>query len=225
MSMLRKIMNTSEKSAARAREGGAATAARLLHDMVDYSKWELIEDDEDETPQRPTATSAPARASARPAPSLEERQANHDQSMALIAEWVAEADPRLSSDERTRLMHFLKVQHKGVHPDNVVRHLEITAFMERAEVDGQEPASLHALLALAHLCKRRSEDADRDVAAQGNRVLVAVMGALNTLWAAKLEGGARTLFDKLLKEPQGELARRYREMEFALDVVRFASYH
>jgi len=171
---------------------------------VDYSKWDAVDDEDDEM--------------AAPRQLTPERKAHHDQSMVLIAAWVREADPRLSPDETLLLMGFLAVQHHGIHPDNVRRHVEIVAFLERAAVQGKEP-SVHALLALGQLCKDRSQDADAEAAARANRVLGVAVGALNTLWAARCEGGARQLFDALLHEPTGALAKRYRDSEFAFDCV------
>ena len=50
-------------------------------------------------------------------------------------------------------------------------------------------------------------------------MLVVAMHAINTLAACEREGGARKLFAELLSAPDGELARRYRALEFATDCV------
>ena len=48
------------------------------------------------------------------------------------------------------------------------------------------------------------------------------MCALNTVAACAAAGGARRLFDEMLREPQGQMARRYRASEFAIDVLKGA---
>ena len=55
--------------------------------MVDYSKWDMLDSDDEDAK---ASTSAPARTM------TDDRRAHHDQSMALIAGWAREADPRLS---------------------------------------------------------------------------------------------------------------------------------
>ena len=178
--------------------------------MVDYSKWDMVDsDDEDVRAVR----GAPSRDSA------VDRRAHHDQSLALIAEWVREAYPRIDDAGLGQLMRFVSVQHPGVHAHNTMRHQGITAFLEAASSEGRTP-SLHALLALGHLAKERSEAADAEVAGRGGRVLVVAMHALNTLVACEREGGARRLFDVLLHAPEGEVGRRYRALEYATECVR-----
>ena len=183
--------------------------------MVDYSKWDLLDDEDDDLP--PKSAAAPPQP---PLASFEERQANHGESTRIIAEWAREADPRLSEDDLRQLMRFITVQHRGVHPDNTPRHVEIVAFMEKAAAEGKAPANLHSLLALGHLCGSKSEGAEQVVAAQANRMLDVVMCAINTLRAAEVAGGPRPLFDKLLKERDSPLAARYRLLEFAAEVVQ-----
>ena len=178
--------------------------------MVDYSKWDIVDEDDEPVAARPAASSSSYTG---------DRQANHDQSMALIADWVREACPHLDSDAVAQLMHFVSVQHPGIHPHNIMRHQGIVAFLEAAEANGRSP-SPHAILALGHLAKERSEAADRDAAARGERVLVVAMHALNTLAACDREGGPRKLYDTMLHEPKGEVAARYKELEYATDYVR-----
>jgi len=202
------------------------------HKAVDYSKWDLI-DDEDEPPSSGQgASSAPStlakqRSGAQPSLTDRERQANHTESMRLIADWAKEAYPRMPSENVNQLMKFITLQHRGIHRDNTPRATEITAFLEAAdaaagEVDARsEDDLMHALLALGHMCsKRASNDASADEKNKAYRVLTVVQGALNTLWAARVEGGARALFAALHKEPEGPMASRYRALEYAADALR-----
>ena len=178
--------------------------------MVDYSKWDMLDSDDEDAK---ASTSAPARTM------TDDRRAHHDQSMALIAGWAREADPRLSEEELGVLMEFVKTQHPGIHEHNIMRHQGITAFLEASEASGHTP-SLHSLLSLGHLAKERAEAPEAEVAGQGGRVLIVVMHALNTLVACDREGGARQLYDTCLRQPEGEVAVRYRALEYATDTVQ-----
>ena len=179
--------------------------------MVDYTKWNDVDDDDDDDGKpRQAAVSAA---------SMDDRRANHEQSLSLIAGWVREACPHLVDDDVAQLMHFLSVQHPGIHEHNIMRHQGITAFLEAAEAAGKAPTP-RSLFALGHLAKERSEAADRDMASRGERVLVVAMHALNTLVACRSEGGARKLFATLLGDPAGQVAVRYKALEFATDYVR-----
>lgn len=191
---------------------------------IDYSKWDTLDDDDDIVA---SSSAAPVRAPG-PGVTLADRQSNHSQSMQLIAQWISEAYPRIPSENRTQLIKFITIQHRGIHRDNTPRHLEIVAFLEADEAAGPPESRPHddllqALLALGHMCAKRSgDDSDKVKKAQASRVLEVVQGALNTLWAARCEpaGGARAVFDRLLKEPEGDYAKRYRRFEFASDVVK-----
>ena len=170
---------------------------------LDYSKWDML-DDEDDGPIIK--------------PSLQEKQSIHDDSMRMIAEWLKEADPRITEEQRTQLVNFIKVQHRGIHLDNTPRHLEIVAFLEAAADAGTEPL-LHSLLALGQLCYDRAQTNDQVLKAQAGRMLEVAMIALNTVWASRCEGGSRALFVKLLRDRQSELSKRYRDLSFATEVI------
>lgn len=204
------------------------------HETVDYSKWDHFDDDDDlplRTGPASSTTLAKLQSNGQPIVTERQRMANHEESLRLIAEWVKQAYPRIPADNVTQLIRFITLQHRGIHPDNARRAAEITAFLETRDAalgseleTRKEDDLLHALLALGHLCSQKASLADGSVddneKAKANGVLTVVHGALNTLWAARVEGGARRLFDQLLKEPEGTLAKRYRALEFALDCVR-----
>ena len=162
-------------------------------------------DDEDDVVSRPSDDA--------------DRMTHHKQSMALIAEWLKEAYPSLIDDEVALLLRFVSAQHPGRFDHNIMRHSGITAFLEAAEANGSKP-SLHALLALGHLARERSESPDSEMAGRGGRILVAVMHAINTLAACEQEGGARKLFDAILRSPKGDVAKKYLDLEYATDCVR-----
>lgn len=180
---------------------------------VDYSKWDFVDSDEDdEEPKRPPA----------PTPSYVDRRAHHDESQQLIAAWLREADGRLSEPELARLMKFIAVQHRGIHETNVMRHQEIVAFLEAAAAAGTMP-SLHVLLNLGRLCKERLDGADKTVAGQAERILLVAMGAINTLAACDAEGGARALFEKLLRPADADergVVEAYKNFMYAVEVVK-----
>jgi hypothetical protein len=153
-------------------------------------------------------------------PHYADRQAHHDESMKVIAEWCKEAYPRQSDEELRQTVAFVAVQHRGIHPTNVMRHLEIVAFLDKAEKKGTLP-ELHALIALAkHAQKKMSDEkTEADLKAQAERVFMVAMQALNTLAACTKEGGARKLFDECLNAPMGEVSRAYIALRYALDNV------
>lgn len=194
--------------------------------MVDYKKWDAIVDSDDDEPRGGSGSGSGGNAGlqqrrktpARGTPEYNDRMSHHSQSMAMIAEWLKEADPRMSSDEVTQMIKFITVQHRGVHPHNIMRHAEIVAHLEAAEAAGESPR-MHSLIALCYLAKHRAEDADHEVAGRGKRVLVVAMGALNTLCACEHEGGAHRLFDALLGEPKSALQTKYTACEFAAECV------
>jgi len=200
------------------------------HAGVDYSKWDHLDDEDDIPPVKVAGSSTTLAKPASGSPAMTDREkfSNHNQSMRLIAEWVKEAYPRISADGVTQLIKFITLQHRGIHKDNTMRAAEITAFLEAADAaagpveERQEDDLVHALLALGHRCSQMSGEESLPAAekAKAYGVLTVVQGALNTLWAARVEGGARVLFDKLLKAPDSDYAKRYRALELASDCVR-----
>lgn len=164
---------------------------------IDYSKWDFIDDEDvhSKDGEPSVVRASPAVGS----PEFQAKMDNHNQSMSVIAGWIREADPRATAEATTNAIKFITTQHHGIHDHNISRHQEIVAFMESAKDSGTVP-SLHTMLALARLAKQRSEDADSATAATGQRVLLVAIGAINTLAACEAEGGARSLFDTLLRE-------------------------
>lgn len=179
--------------------------------MVDYKKWDNLDSDDDDDADKARRSSAAANVGA--------RQNRHDESLQIIASWLREACPEMEEDELAELLHFVSAQHPGIHEHNIMRHQGITAFLEAADARGRLP-SLHALLALGLVAKERSESPDAKLAGCGTSVLLVTMHAINTLAASEREGGARQLFDTMLRTPEGEVARRYRALEYATDCVR-----
>ena len=182
--------------------------------MVDYSKWDLIEDDDVPEPGEGLPTKELPKHGQ---PAYVDRKAHHDESMQLIASWTKEAYPRQTEDELQLLMRFISVQHKGIHPNNIMRHREIVAFLKSCEKKGKKP-ELHALLGLAKLAQKRLSDSDENIKGQAGRILMVSMSAINTLVAADSEGGAAALFETCLKAPLGEVCRKYVDLRYATEI-------
>ncbi len=173
--------------------------------MVDYSKWDMVDAEEEEKEARGLTP---------------ELLANHGESMRRIKEGLARSYPRLDDEALSHTLEFVRVQHRGIHPTNARRHLEITAFLERAAAEGGKgKPSVHALLALGYDAKARAESADEAERSEARATLPIVMGALNTLAACDREGGARALFEQIQRRPDGEVGVRYRELQYAIDLI------
>ena len=185
--------------------------------MVDYSRWDSIED-EDEVRTQAVPSPAPPLSSKSPPPAYVDRTAHHQESLKLIAGWIREAEPGLKDDELTQVMKFITVQHRGIHSDNIVRYREIIGWCEAAEAEGTMP-SLHTLLALGAYARAKFDDPDKEVAGKGERVMLVAMCAINTLAAIQKEGGARPLFEQLLRAPNGDVCKRYKDLAFGTDAI------
>lgn len=174
--------------------------------MVNYSKWDNI-DDEDDVAAPPDPGSA----------SLARRQDHHKQSLQLIAGQLKEAWPLLTDEQTAHLLQFVTTQHRGICPDNIKRATEIVGFVEAKQAPSAKP--LHALALLVRQC---ATDAAGDAVMsdeQARRVFEVALCALNTVVACEAAGGARALFDELVREPDGATAERYRSCAFASEVL------
>ena len=123
--------------------------------MVNYSKWDKIEDDgEGDVPDIYNRTADFAK-----------RVDHHKASMQLIVTQLRQAWPPLSEEQTAHLLDFVQAQHRGVFTDNTKRAAEIVAFFEARKAPSTRP--LHALALFA----RQSEaDADEPMQAQAKRV-------------------------------------------------------
>lgn len=175
--------------------------------MVNYSKWDNIKDDDDDVaaPRNPNAN-------------LAVRQDHHKQSLQLIAGQLREAWPPLTDEQTAHLLQFVTTQHRGIHPDNIKRATEIVGFVEAKQAPSPKP--LHAL---ALLVRQRAAEATDDATTseeQARRVFEVALCALNTVAAIEAAGGARALFDELVRAPEGETAERYKSYAFASEVLQ-----
>jgi len=173
--------------------------------MVNYSKWDTIGDEDEAVAVDRTAD-------------FVKRAEHHKASMQLIATQLRQAWPTLSGEQTAHLLDFVQAQHRGVFADNTKRATEIVAFIEARSAPSTRP--LHALALFAR--RGEAEVADAPSRAQAKRVFDVAVCALNTVAACAAAGGARRLFDEMLREPQGQMARRYRASEFAIDVLKGA---
>lgn len=171
---------------------------------TDYSKWDMLDDDSDD--ERLASQFV-----------TEVAKHNHGASLGVIKEWIEESSPFLEPEAASCLLDFVRVQHRGIHETNVtVRHQEVTAFLEKAQAEGR-PSMLHTLLDLCSHCHAQIAKEERK--AQAERMLPVVMSALNTLWATEWEGGARALYEKMLREPDGRVATKFKAYGYATDCV------
>ena len=184
--------------------------------MVDYSKWDNLDVDDDDAvaPPDPTAN-------------LAARQDHHKQSLQLIAGQLREAWPPLTDEQTAHLLQFVTTQHRGIHPNNIKRATEIVGFVEAKQAPSAKP--LHALALLVRQRATEATDGISTSAAsapmseeQARRVFEVALCALNTVVAIEASGGARALFDELVREPEGETAERYTSYAFASEVLQGA---
>lgn len=176
----------------------ALTAAHAPHKVVDYSKWELMLDD-DERKER----------------AYREVRDTHQESMTLIATYIRDSSPSIKSSELRRMLDFISVQHRGVYETNVKRAAEICAFLEK--LGPAEQLDMQKLVDLVHAARKLSEQEEDVERKRGMLVLNVALGALNTLAAVYEIGKARWLFDMLHSEPDGEVMRKYKQFGYALD--------
>ena len=87
--------------------------------MVNYSKWDTIEDEDEAVAVDRTAD-------------FVKRAEHHKASMQLIATQLRQAWPTLSGEQTAHLLDFVQAQHRGVFADNTKRATEIVAFIEGA---------------------------------------------------------------------------------------------
>jgi hypothetical protein len=186
---------------------------------LNYSKWDSIDCSDDEVDDTDNAE-AIARKDPKSAGVL---LAQHEAMMRLVG-WLSEAAPDLPDPEMAHVVRFIATQDKVVCPDSVKRHAAVAKFMteEPCPGGGVWVPPVEALVALAHLAERRTNadgiEADEKIA--GGRVLLLVMGALNTLQACEVEGGPVVLAETLEREPMGEMAERYTAFEYAKALVQ-----
>jgi len=161
---------------------------------INYAKWDAIEDDE-------------------PSVATQSQLQNHQASLAYIGTLLKEACPQLAADDTACLVQWISTQHGGVRPNNLHRAGEIIALERRQRASGRVP-SRAALIHLLKWSQQRSEGAAGD-GLQARRVVDVAFGALNTLHACEVEGGADALFSEMGSSPDGEVATRYLSLGYA----------
>lgn len=183
--------------------------------MVDYGKFDAIDnssDDEDATPAVAAHTEVE-----------KNRLLALHQTMIMLTSYLIEAAPSLAEPEQARIVRFIATQDKGTDENNSARHREIVAFLDKEMPIGwASETALEPLMCLCTFANGQLSVAEggREQVSAG-RALIVAMCALNTLGAVVGEGGsARAVFDKLLAEPDGELAQRYTTLEFAKALIR-----
>ncbi|KAL1515698.1 hypothetical protein AB1Y20_002315 [Prymnesium parvum] len=170
----------------------------MPHQVVDYSKWELVADDDDKKERQ-----------------YREVREHHQESMTVIAGFLRATSPGIKSSELRRHLDFISVQHRGIYETNLKRAAEICAFLERLGPD--EQLDSHKLAELVRAARKQSEEGDEKERTRGLLVLNVAMGALNTLAAVNDIGKPRWLFDMLHSEPEGPVMKKYKDFGYALD--------
>lgn len=169
--------------------------------VVDYSKWELLAEEEE-----------------RPAPAYQQARERHQESISIIAHAIRLASPQIKSSELRRLLEFISAQHRGVHETNVKRAAEICAFFD--SLSPSEQPDVVKLLLLVRALRKQFEGADEAERRRSLLVLDVAMGALNTLAAVHEIGKPQWLFDILHQEPNGAVMQKYKDLGYALDELR-----
>uniref|UniRef100_A0A7S0L7X0 Uncharacterized protein n=1 Tax=Coccolithus braarudii TaxID=221442 RepID=A0A7S0L7X0_9EUKA len=167
--------------------------------MVDYSRWDKLDDDEADATEVYAA-----------------RLSSHNESMSVIASWLKEANPDLPDEQVTGMLRFIATQHRGTQKNNVPRAQEIIAL--------QKSRPLPPMLPLLHLFDRArelsTEDAPAEERPKATRIANVALSAINTLYACQhYEGGAEALFDAVRRDPDGPIANKYVGMGFAKECL------
>ena len=193
---------------------------------LDYSRFDAIGEVEEAEDRRGDAERV-----------RERRIEMHRASERIIADWLRASSPLLDADSVAETLRFIRTQHRGPYADNRARAAEVVALLEVA--GAPSAAALVALVRYADekwLSAASGAGANaRDAESTAERVLDVAMCALNTLeacaalddaprgWLASTPRptarGARKLFDAL-HAGNADLARRYRDKEFARDALQ-----
>ncbi|KAL1504392.1 hypothetical protein AB1Y20_010798 [Prymnesium parvum] len=131
----------------------------------------------------------------------------------LLTDWLREANPGLSRQQLDALLSFFDAQQPPLGQPELSRAPAVIAWEEAH--GGVAAAPLLEAVWASRL--RASEDAAED--ARFVRLRGALTSALNTAEACAACGGARTLFERLAKEPEAELAEKYRSCRFAREAL------
>jgi hypothetical protein len=184
--------------------------------MVDYTKWDIVGDSDDEQDGHGDMEHI---ASKNPGQAL--NVLLQQEAYIKACKWLREAAPTLSETHTTHLLRYMAVQDKATCPDADERHAAILKFL--AEVYPWTPP-LDALLALCHHAEAHTNaEADEQAQLSNARVMLLAMASLNTASACAREGGAQAFFDTLRAEPEGDVARQFADFRYARELVRGAA--
>lgn len=170
------------------------------HKVIDYSKWDLMLD-EDERNER----------------QYRDVRDRHQESIAVISQWIRSTSPAIKASELRRLLDFITIQHRGIHATNAARAAEICAFLEKLAPG--EQLDINQLIELVRFTQKHTtheEEAERN---RAMLVMNVAMGALNTLAAVQEVGKPHWLFDMLHKDPHGAVMKKYAEFGYAMDAL------
>ena len=186
---------------------------------MNYDKWNSIGDDDSDVEDLET----PEAIAKKHPETAGKMLAQHEAMMRLVG-WIAEGVPELPDKEMAHLVRFVATQDKVICPDSVKRHAAIAKFlMEEPGPDGAAwTPPMSALIKLCHYAERQTnaDGVNAEDRTAMSRTLILAMSALNTLGAAKEEGGIHKLCAALENEPSGALAKRYEQFVYARDLVR-----
>lgn len=171
---------------------------------VDYTRWEHLDDDDEEEDVS----------------ALAETTAAGELGRVLLSRWLREASPDILRAEVERTIAFIEAaavtqpRAGATHADNRGRADAIVADLENTADRRHSPPLDPLIRAVAAASSRRLADLQPSERPTAARVAMSMHAALNTLLACQ-EHGARRLFERLRAAPDGPLARQYLGADFA----------
>ncbi len=167
--------------------------------MVDYSKWKDFADSDDDSDSE-----------------QEERTAAAEAGHRMLTGWLTEAAPAVSKEEIEHLAQFVELQQPELgERDNRSRAKQIVKFLDKR----REPRTAPLVAAVAAAQTRNLDVLDPSTKPTAVRVNASLITALNTLCAAKENGGPRKLFELLREYPGGDASKNYARQAYAAAAV------
>ena len=178
---------------------------------INYDKFDKIASDyerDDEEEIKAKKDAAPERKM--------KLMAQHD-AMFMMIGWLAKAVPSLDNVETTRLVKYIATCDKVVTENRKTRLNGVADFV-RTDCADKKP-NQKALVSLCYFAEKMLNEAGgANERLAATRVLLIVMGALNTMIASDDHGGADKL--EVALEEDAELAKEFEEYAWATAEIR-----